>query len=234
MDANNNLQNKNLTQARSEITRDWKGEFPGLKIERPLSLLRRVGPLLVGVYLDRFSTTSYRPTFYVHFLGNSEDGLSLTMRTEFTPTPEMEVPVIEVSAHKRFYKEAARLLREAAPLSIEGPLTVKEVLEAYRTFSRTCKGESQLANLYQDAIKLATCYGFTDEAKGLLGEIMERTEGDRKFYHHGGREAYIERMREAIGNPGKIWQTLDEEIIRHKVEKIPFEEFVGGVPFGRT
>ena len=102
------------------------------------------------------------------------------------------------------------------------------------TFSRTYEGESQLAYLYQDAIKLATCYGFTDEAKGLLGEIMERTEGDRKFYHHGGREAYIERMREAIGNPGKIWQTLDEEIIRHKVEKIPFEEFVGGVPFGRT
>jgi len=234
MDANNNLQNKNLTQARSEITRDWKGEFPGLKIERPLSLLRRVGPLLVGVSLDRFGTTSYVPTFHVHFLGNSDDGLSLTMATEFTPTPEMKVPVIEVGAHKRFYKEAARLLREAAPLSIEGPLTVKEVLEAYRTFSRTCEGESQLANLYQDAIKLATCYGFTDEAKGLLGEIMERTEGDRKFYHHGGREAYIERMREAIGNPGKIWQTLDEEIIRHKVEKIPFEEFAGGVPFGRT
>ena len=102
------------------------------------------------------------------------------------------------------------------------------------TFSRTYEGESQLAYLYQDAIKLATCYGFTDEAKGLLGEIMERTEGDRKFCYHGGREAYIERMREAIGNPGKIWQTLDEEIIRHKVEKIPFEEFVGGVPFGRT
>ncbi|MFM7315507.1 MAG: hypothetical protein ACKO5E_01040, partial [bacterium] len=210
---------KTLTQAKNEVTKDWLAEFPSLKKESPMHLLRRVGPLLVGVVLERIGHDSYIPCFHVHFLGNSKDGLSLTMLTELNPTPELKMPIIEVSDHKRTYKEAARLLREQAPLSIEGPLTVKEVLEAYRKFSTTPVGGSQLANLYQDAIKLATFFGFTEEARGLLREIMERTEvhGPYGFYHHGGREAYIERMRDAIAHPEKIRETIEQQIVQHKV-----------------
>ncbi|MFM7129281.1 MAG: hypothetical protein ACKO0V_07975 [bacterium] len=221
---------KTLTQAKNEVTKDWLAEFPSLKKESPMHLLRRVGPLLVGVILERIGLDSYIPCFHVHFLGNSEPSLILTMKTKFTPTPEIGKTRIEVSDHKRTYKEAARLLREQAPLSIEGPLTVKEVLEAYRKFSTTPVGGSQLANLYQDAIKLATFFGFTEQAKGLLQEILECTEGDGVFKFFNGREAYIERMRDAIAHPETIRETIEQQIVQHKVGRLPFSEFADAVP----
>ncbi|MFM7131487.1 MAG: hypothetical protein ACKO0V_19230, partial [bacterium] len=98
--------------------------------------------------------------------------------------------------------------------------------------STTPVGGSQLANLYQAAIKLATFFGFNEEAKGLLREIMERTEvhGPYGFYHHGGRDAYIERMRDAIAHPETIRETIEQQIVQHKVGRLPFSEFTDAVP----
>ncbi|MFM7315506.1 MAG: hypothetical protein ACKO5E_01035 [bacterium] len=222
---------KNLTQAQNAITKDWKAEFPELAIQGPRHLLKRVGPLLLGIDLARYSPTEYEPGFHVHFLGNSKDGFCLTMRTSVLPPPGFFGGGVAVSDHKAVYKDCAKRLREEAPLRLEGPLTVAEVVAAYQKYSTSPMGEQQLAYLYQDAIKLLACYDFADKARGLLQEILERTEGrDYKFGHHGGREAYIERMRDAIAHPETIRETIEQQIVQHKVGRLPFSEFADAVP----
>jgi hypothetical protein len=63
----------------NKITKDWQRELPKLGINRPMSLLRRVGPLLVGVSLEREFGSRYTPTFHVHFLGKQSPGMLLSL-----------------------------------------------------------------------------------------------------------------------------------------------------------
>ena len=226
---------QSLTKQQNRITKDWKQELPRLGIHRPRHLLRRVGPLLVGVSLERDSTNQrYTPTFHVHFLGNEEAAISLTLETKVQPQAGRGEEIIKVSAHNESYKDSVRRLVEQAPLSVEGPLTVQEVVEAYRKFSKTIHGQAQLANLYQDCIKLLSCYGLADQAHSMLTEILGDTEGDREFQHFKGRQSFIDKMGDAIDHPEKIRETIEQQIVQHKVGTLPYEEFVGGVPFGRT
>ncbi|MFM7591045.1 MAG: hypothetical protein ACKO85_04555, partial [Isosphaeraceae bacterium] len=112
-----------------------------------------------------------------------------------------------------------------------GPLTVRGVVESYRKYAKTLDGQLSLAYLYQDCIKLLTCYGLADEARSMLKEILGDTVGDREFQHFQGRQSFIDKMTNAIDHPEKIWQTVQEQIVYHKLGKIPFEEFVNAVPF---
>ena len=227
------MKNKTLGQAQIQITKDWQQELPALGIQGPRHLLRRVGPLLVGVSLERYSPNEYEPTFHVHFLGNVERGFFLTMETGVAPGLRSPEEVIEVSAHKERYKDVARRLVEQAPLSLQGPLTVKEVVEAYRKYSKT-RGTSQVSNLYGDCIKLLSCYGYAAEAEEMLNEILEMPLRDGNFKWFGSRQAFEEQMREAIAHPDTVWETVKQQIEQHKVGKLPYEEFVGAVPVGRT
>lgn len=60
-----------LTQyLQDKITEDWARLLPGLGIYKPMRLLRRVGPMLTGICLDRDSgNEAYRPTFHVQEAG---------------------------------------------------------------------------------------------------------------------------------------------------------------------
>ena len=227
------MKNKTLGQAQIQITKDWQQELPALGIQGPRHLLRRVGPLLVGVHLARYSPNEYVPTFHVNFLGTLREGFALTMKTGVAPGLRSPEEVIEVSAHKERYKDVARRLVEQAPLSLQGPLTVKEVVEAYRKYSKT-RGTDQVSNLYGDCIKLLSCYGYAAEAEEMLNEILAMPLRDGNFKWFGSRQAFEEQMREAIAHPDTVWETVKQQIEQHKVGKLPYEEFVGAVPVGRT
>lgn len=113
------MQNKKLPQVQNQITKDWNVELPKLGIHRPRHLLRRVGPLMVGVCLDRDSSGDrYIPTFHVHFLGNEKSSLSLILETRVRPQSGGAYEEIRVSSHNESYKDSVRRLVEQAPLSL--------------------------------------------------------------------------------------------------------------------
>ena len=93
---------KKLTPAvKRKITLDWHDCFPEMGIYKPLHLLRRVGPLLIGILLERDRTADrYLPTFYVHNLAKHFPVITLTLasplRTEKTFAPDK----IKVSEHE--------------------------------------------------------------------------------------------------------------------------------------
>jgi len=208
------------------ITEDWQRELPHLAVYRPRHLLRRVGPLLVGVCLDRDSGgEKYKPCFHVHFLGKEFPTVSLTMCTQLR-SPAGGPDYIEVRFHDERYRDAALRLIQQSPLPLEGPLAIDQVIQAYRNHSETPLGQRQTAILYGDCIMLLSWCGQEVEARDILEETLATVQNEQAFQPFGGREAFEHRMHAAIECPESIQRTVKEELLRHGASDLPASEFV--------
>ena len=202
---------KTLTSgAETQITRDWQGEMPGLAIYRPRHLLRRVGPLVVGICLDRDSVgDKYKPCFHVHCLGKAFPCVSLTLCTQLR-APSGGPDYVEVQWHEQKYKEAAARMREQSLLPLEGDLTIQSVLAAYSTHIATPLGARQVAVLRRDMIILSAWAGESAMASSLLRETLL---GDpRSIQQVGGAVAFETECRQIIDQPAMIEQTVHAQI----------------------
>ena len=105
---------------KKKVTKDWKEFFPTLEIHKPMSLERRVGPLLIGIVLETKSGNDrYYPLFHVHNLSEVSPGISL-MLWEPLRTSYGAADWIVAKMHEKKYKDAAEKMKKQAILPIEG------------------------------------------------------------------------------------------------------------------
>ena len=158
--------------ASARITKDWLAELPGLGEYKLRHLLRRVGPLLVGVSLDRDSSgDKYIPCSHVHFLGNTKlPVVSLTLCQQLRTTAGRP-DVVLVRRHEEHFRDAAARLEAQSPLPFSGPLCLDEVLKAYRDHLETPIGSRQAAMLFSDLIMLQAGCGRSEDALRSLEEV---------------------------------------------------------------
>ena len=205
-----------------QITREWQAELPSLGIYKPRHLLRRVGPLLVGICLDRDSSANkYMPTFHVHCLCAAFPGVSLMLatqlRTERTEGPDY----IEVRLHEDKYNEAAARMARQSLLPMTGDLTLAQVLDAYRKHMTTPMGRLTVMHLYRDMILLSAWVGDQQGVSKLLEEALRSTADDANFRHVGGRTGFETECRKAIANPGSIEQVVQDQVTALKLAELP-------------
>jgi len=222
------LKGKLTAATKRRITADWNRLFPGLGIYKPMWLMRRVGPLLVGLCLERDrSNTAYSPTFHVQCLckSNPHDTISLMLATELCTERTHAPESIEVWWHERGFEEAAARLARQIPLPLEGDLTLRQVLDAYRSYPSVLKALVEFF-IYEDTLLLCA---WADRKKQAL-EIFE--DAGRKlsdehvmdYVHFRGMKqadewrAWCRRM---IEEPELVRQTVSNEIKRHDVGKLP-------------
>lgn len=217
--------NRTLTRAiERQITRDWHGEIPSLGIYRPRWLMRRAGPLLVGVCLDRDSGGDvYKPVFHVHFLGCESPIIGLTLatnlRTARTGAPES----IQVRFHAERYRDAAARMVQQAPLPLSGDLRLAAVLDAYAvriddTVKRRSADSSVL--LHRDCALIAAWAGDSARAEQALRACMQiRVAAEFRFV--GGRDLFELQIREAIRRPDTIRQTVVKQVAAHALGGLP-------------
>lgn len=125
-----------------QITEDWAPFFPGLGVYKPMRLLRRVGPLLIGVGLDRGAEAdAYYPKFYTQCLTSDfSDRIlpSLCVKLQRTLCTMTDGQVfgttdfIRLKRHHRRYEVAAGRMKELALLPLSGGLTCRQVIAAYK------------------------------------------------------------------------------------------------------
>ena len=123
---------KLLTRAvEKQITEDWQREIPSLGIYVPRHLLKRIGPLLVGICLERDSSgNKYKPTFHVHCLGKEAPAVFLTLLTQLRSERSGGPDFIQVRFHKEKYKEAAARMIRQSLLPLDGDLTLEQVIDS--------------------------------------------------------------------------------------------------------
>lgn len=191
---------------KATISRDWLGQFPELGIYVPMHLLRRNGPLLTGVILERTSSgIEYRPHAHVHCLLRPRASISLTL-AHCLKSPRNNAPLsIELSEHERVYVDSAAMLAEQWELPLHGDVSLLQVLECYNKYMNM-GAPNNFCNLeFEDMVLLAAWGGRLDEAKSLLQEFVSRIEGwpDHVVEEMGGiakwKESLESRMMDRRG-----------------------------------
>ena len=209
-----------------QITDDWQREFPGLSVYRPRHLLRRLGPILVGLCLDRDSGGDvYKPCFHVHFLGKEFPAVSLTLCTQLL-THAGGLDFVEVRFHQEKYQDAVSRFREQSPLALEGPLELSRLVEVYREYVLTPLGRRQGAVLYADVIMLLAWAGRSLEAEDALSEVLNMQLAESAFRVFRGKEGFEKEMLQYIGDRVRIDNTVREQISFHGLGEVLTDSLV--------
>jgi hypothetical protein len=202
---------------KKKITNDWHSLFPNLVIYEPMHLLNRSGPLLVGILLERDSgNDAYTPTFHVHNILNSLSFISLTLMTT------IDNQYIYLEWHDRKYQELAKLMKERAPIPIEGDIYLEKVLEVYKKYV----GDSFFAyqpQMYEDIVLLSTWFNNDLELQKSIDFV--RTEMQKwtplALSRIGGLESWLSKLEEKAAQREKLKILYEQRIIELKVDKLP-------------
>lgn len=197
-----------------------------MAVYQPRWLMRRVGPLLVGVCLDRDSGgEKYKPCFHVHFLGKNwpYSEPTLTMNTQLL-AKSGGPDYVEVRWHDEKYRDAAHRLQQQAPLPLNGAITIEEVLKAYGDYAGTPLGQRQSIILRADCIQLLAWCGQVKAAQQLLDETLATTCDQQALSAFGGLTAFETSMKDAIEHPGAIKESVNSQIHAFCVENLPSSE----------
>jgi len=204
-----------------QITEDWQREIPSLGIYAARRLLRRVGPLLVGICLERDSSgNKYKPMFHVHCLGAEAPTVFLTLFTQLRSDRSGGPDLVQVRFHEKKYKEAAARMARQSLLPLEGDLLLEQVIEAYQTYLSSPLGRAYPVSLYRDMIILSAWGDCQADALKLLAECLHAGD-DTDLQNVGGRAAFEAECRKPIENPALIQQTVDSQIVALGVGNLP-------------
>ncbi len=209
--------------------RDWNREFPSLGVYRRMWLMRRAGPLLQGICLDRDSWGDiYKPTFHVHCLGIPSSTIYLSLHTQVRRPKTGGHTMVQFRFHKQEYLKIAGYLKEQLPVPLDRDLLSADVLKAYQTYMRD--NRSLAAHEYHlDMAALHAWCGRTKDALACLDKY-KRAATNRAFEVfdeeiEGDPELFFRRLFE---DRAFLQQIVEEQIALHRVEKLPVCELICG------
>jgi hypothetical protein len=228
---------KKLTPAlKRKITKDWHACLPGLTLRKPMSLKRRVGPLLIGVGLQpKVGSTYYEPEFSVHNLSRPLDFLTAMLDEPLRSSRTNGSESLRVCLHNRSYREAAQRMNNQALLPLEGPVSLEQVINAYQSYVAKPRIWPVLG-LLEDPALISAWAGEERRAQEALewGYQMLKTwdlalDKGESYYKEGNADLWRIKMENLIADPEALRQTARDEAIRHKLTMIPYQDFTDTV-----
>jgi len=216
-----------LTPANKKlITNDWAGIFREFKVYRPMWLLRRTGPLVVGICLDRDSGNDvYRPTFHMHCLARTDSSVSLTLCQRLASRPSGTEDDIKVRFHYDHVDEATQRLKDQVKFPMCGTWNLGDVVAAYHKYM-TVPGGMSPSILYEDIFYYYTWCDKRDNALIILDNFMPTVRSWEPYMleREGGPDVWYAKCRRIIESTD-VRQIVEDEVTKHKLTKIPDEGF---------
>lgn len=223
------------TREKKRITHDWQAELPALSIHKPLQLLRRAGPLLIGVCLERTSSGDrYSPVFHFHNLLIPRDDITLTLAQPLCSLRNTNVPeMITLSTHTPKYVDAAARLVEEHPLLASEQVHTYDIFSEYVDYLVEEKDISLTRyplGIYLDTFTLAKCFGFDDYADELFSFTCTKLISWPKTEFGFPLEDWKERIL-GLASAETQRKVLADEIQRHRLESVVcLEPVIDGEP----
>jgi hypothetical protein len=214
--------------AKKHITEDWKRSLPNLGIYKPLWLLKRNGPLLMGVILDRTrSNDVYIPIFHVHNLlwPSPFLVLSLALRVPNERQPRLERQ-IRVDRHDSEFASAVGILKGLIPEIAGSDISISKILRLHEEFLQQ-KRDFALARhcvgVFTDVILLSFWAGYADCAQRCLNDATELMQS------WNAPAINVPSWRSAVEaqlDRSRMEATLAEEIKKLKLGHLPAYELL--------
>ncbi|WP_406224238.1 hypothetical protein [Streptomyces canus] len=207
------------------VTKDWAALYPGFDVWRPLRLLRRIGPVLQGVTLDRSTSgDAYFPTVHIHALTREFPVISLTLGQRLVTSSGVQ-EAVTLSRHGEDYSDAARRLAEQARLSLDLPPTIGDVVRELRTFavSQQAQGGPPAVNEVEDSVLIPAASGSVDiavESIQLAQELLGKWPKSRLPIDWTSGDEWLEELSVKAGNVDSLHAVVDGQIAFHKLAKV--------------
>lgn len=208
------------------VTSDWAAALPAFDAWKPLHLLRRIGPVVQGICLDRTtSDDGYTPTAHVHALTREFPVISLTLGQRLESSSGQPESVLFVN-HESEYPAAIEALREQSILSLnEEPPSLEQVVRAYYSAvsARYEKGLPPAVAEMEDGILVAAAFGRADllqDGLALAGELTGLWPKSRLPLNWPGAMEWLAGLRAKAADPGALSATVEHQIAQHKLAKI--------------
>ncbi len=213
-----------LTAAiRNRITENWRAAFPTMVAAFPMWLMKRHGPIVVGLCLDRTrSNDCYIPVFHVHCLVRPSLNVSLTLYQALSDerVPQIEQEIDVVSHASTFAGHVVRMRRQV-PILLQPRLAMNEVLALYVEFflarrdPAVCRFPS---TLFADVILTLAALGHRERATDLFMKASRLME---TWPRHEVRPSSWHEDISARLDFDAAASTVASELKRHKLEAIP-------------
>ncbi len=209
---------KRMTSAdKKRITSDWNQLFPSLGVFKPMHLMNRLGPLLVGVLLEvKSGNESYIPTFHVHNLARPFPVVSLGLKTT------LNRQYVHLEWHERKYKDMALIMRETALIPLEADLKLETVANGYKTFIER-RTDPFLPQTFEDLILVsAWCGSSVEVQKGLeLAKSHMKSWPEPVLTGIGGLEAWLKQVEQKAKDKEKLLNVCEQQSVELKVDRLP-------------
>lgn len=206
------------------ITRQWSSLFPYLTVWKPMRLVRRIGPVLQGIALERSTSGPYYfATSHLHALTRPFPVVSLSLdhrvlRESGQPEhiPVTETDVTDVA--QRLVEQTAHPLGETAP-------TVEELIHVYHATAVRLQRESGPPAVLEveDSVLVASAIGnddLVDAGLRLAEELAPRWPPARLPPTWTTTADWLAELAAKAGKPGAVAETVADEIKNHRLEKV--------------
>ncbi|WP_329456284.1 hypothetical protein [Streptomyces sp. NBC_01497] len=206
-------------------TKDWSALYPGFDVWRPLRLLRRIGPVLQGVTLDRSTSgDAYFPTVHIHALTREFPVVSLTLGQRLVTSSGVQ-EAVTFSRHGEDYSDAARRLTEQSRLSLDLPPTIEDVVGELRTFagSQQAQGGPPAVNEVEDSVLIPAASGSVDiavEGIQFARELLGKWPKSRLPIKWTSGDEWLEGLSAKAENVDLLHAVVDGQIAFHKLAKM--------------
>jgi hypothetical protein len=190
-----------------------------------LHLLRRCGPLLVGLCLDRSSAPDiYTPTFHVHCLLREFPTVSLTLFLRIQSANGCDDYVKLISHVKRLEEHVARM-KKLAPLPLEGDVALRQYERAVRNWLKYIQSP-YWPDLLEDRILIRAWLGA--EYETTLDEAASEISSwpSHVLAKMDPLDVWYQRIKARAEDRAGLQRTLESEIEKHRVSKLPVGQFL--------
>lgn len=222
---------KFTTQLKKKVTQDWNALYPEMGVYKNMWLLKRTGPMVIGIYLDIPSgNDQYRILSHVHNLCRPLPGIVFSM-AQWTSGLRGGNYVVPAMVHEERYKQGAMKLETETLLKLRGEMSFIEFITAYDRYMRMKENIAFVSNHIEEIFLLHVWAGksyeeirqLLDKYKSEMAKWPGRTLTTLGEY---GLQGWYNKIEEAIKNRKNILETVDEEIVKHKLQKIPYKPLI--------
>ncbi|MEW5653948.1 hypothetical protein [Streptomyces cinereoruber] len=207
------------------MTSDWASAFPEFDVWRPMHLLRRIGPVLQGICLDRSTSgEGYTPTAHVHALTREFPVISLTLGHRLE-RPSGQPETVLFSRHEDEFQDAVGALNEQCQLSLSEPPSLDEIVREYHSvcLSRQEKGLPPAVLEMEDSILIAAAAGrggLVEAGIVLAEDLAARWPKARLPLDWVSADAWLEGLAAKAGDREALEAIVSGQVRKHKLDKL--------------
>lgn len=207
------------------VTKDWAAAFPGFVVWRPLHLLRRIGPVVQGICLDRSTSgDGYLPTVHVHALTRQFPVISLTLGHRLE-RPVGQPETVLFTRHGGEFQNAVGVLRAQSRLSLDVPPSLEMIVKEYHSSSsaRQEKGLPPAVVEMEDSIFIAAAADRRDlveDGLSLAIDLVGKWPKARLPLTWVSADAWLEGMRNKADAPQALAEMVSSQVAAHNLDKL--------------